>query len=126
MGDEGPFLCRNVDCVDPTQVRLGIRFGVLAAYYLPDQPAGFFPDDHTHVNTFRGYSAPTSARTCRPCPTGRIDWPDNDHIYDFIDVTDRLPLPYGGNGPEGLDLPALDSPGASSTPADDLSLIGDE
>ncbi len=53
MGDEGPFLCRNVDCVDPTVRRLGIRFGVLAAYYLPDQPAGFFPVDHTSVNTFR-------------------------------------------------------------------------
>ena len=53
MGDEGPFLCRNVDCVDPSVRRPGIRFGVLAAYYLPDQPAGFFPPDHTHVNTFR-------------------------------------------------------------------------
>ena len=69
MGDEGPFLCRNVDCVDPSVRRLGIRFGVLAAYYLPDQPAGFFPPDHTHVNTFRmlfdayfGTDLPVAAR----------------------------------------------------------------
>ena len=53
MGDEGPFLCRNVDCVDDSQRRLGIRFGALGAYFLPDQQPGFFPDDHTHVNTFR-------------------------------------------------------------------------
>jgi hypothetical protein len=126
MGDEGPFLCRNVDCVDPTQVRLGIRFGVLAAYYLPDQPAGFFPDDHTHVNTFRGILSAYFGAALPPLPDRSFDWPDNDHIYDFHDVTDRLPLPYGVNGPEGIDLPAMDGPGSSAAPADDLSLEGNE
>ena len=53
MGDEGPYLCPT-ECIDGSDRRLGIRFGTLAAYFLPDQPAGFFPDDHSHVNTFRG------------------------------------------------------------------------
>ena len=75
MGDEGPFLCRNVDCVDDSQRRLGIRFGALAAYYLPDQPAGFFPVDLTHVNTFRTLFSATSVRICRRCPTARMTGP---------------------------------------------------
>jgi hypothetical protein len=126
MGDEGPFLCRNVDCVDDSERRLGIRFGALAAYYLPDRPAGFFPDDHTHVNTFRGILSAYFGADLPPLPDRSYDWPDNDHIYDFIDVTDRLPLPGGANGPEGVDLPAMEGPGASAAPGTDLSLDGDE
>jgi len=26
-------------------------------------------------------------------PNRSWDWPDNDHLYDFRDVTDELPLP---------------------------------
>ena len=126
MGDEGPFLCRNVDCVDDSRRRLGIRFGALAAYYLPDQPAGFFPDDHTHVNTFRGILSAYFGADLPPLPDHSFDWPDNDHIYDFIDVTDRLPLPGGPNGPDGVDLPPMEGPDASAAPGADLSLDGDE
>ncbi len=126
MGDEGPFLCRNVDCVDDTERRLGIRFGALAAYYLPGQPAGFFPDDHTHVNTFRGILSAYFGADLPPLPDRSYDWPDNDHIYDFLDVTDRLPLPGAANGPDGIDLPPMEGPGASASPGPDLSLDGDE
>jgi hypothetical protein len=126
MGDEGPFLCRNVDCVDDTQRRLGIRFGALAAYYLPGQPVDFFPDDHTHVNTFRGILSAYFGADLPPLPDRSYDWPDNDHIYDFIDVTDRLPLPGGPNGPDGVDLPPMEHPDASARPGADLSLDGDE
>ncbi len=128
MGDEGPFLCRNVDCVDDTDRRLGIRFGALAAYYLPDQPAGFFPDDHTHVNTFRAILSAYFGADLPALPDHSFDWPDNDHIYDFRDITDRLPLPGSPAHPEGLDLPVMDdaSPAASPAPGVDLSLAGDE
>jgi hypothetical protein len=119
MGDEGPFLCRNVDCVDASQRRLGIRFGTLAAYYLPGQPPGFFPDDHTHVNTFRGILSAYFGADLPPVPDRSYDWPDNDHIYDFTDVTDRLPLPGGANGPDGVDLPPMDGPGSSPAPGAD-------
>jgi hypothetical protein len=126
MGDEGPFLCRNVDCVDDSQRRLGIRFGALGAYYLPGQSAGFFPDDHTHVNTFRGILSAYFGADLPSLPDRSYDWPDNDHIYDFIDVTDRLPLPGGANGAEGIDLPPMEGPDASAAPGADLSLDGDE
>ncbi len=126
MGDEGPFLCRNVDCVDDTERRLGIRFGALAAYYLPEQAAGFFPDDHSHVNTFRRILSAYFGADLPPLADRSYDWPDNDHIYDFIDVTDRLPLPGGGNGPEGVDLSPMEGPGSSAAPGTDLSLDGDE
>ena len=126
MGDEGPFLCRNVDCVDPTAG--APRYPVRGARrVLPAGPAGGLLPGRPHAREHlpRILSAYFGA-DLRPLPDRSFDWPDNDHIYDFTDVTDRLPLPYGVNGPEGLDLPALESPGASSTPADDLSLIGDE
>ena len=126
MGDEGPFLCRNVDCVDDSERRLGIRFGALGAYYLPGQPAGFLPDDHSHVNTFRRILAAYFGADLPPVPDRSYDWPDNEHIYDFIDVTERLPLPGGANGPEGIDLPPMDGPGASTAPGTDLSLDGDD
>jgi hypothetical protein len=126
MADEGPFLCRNVDCVDDSQRRLGIRFGTLAAYYLPDQPPGFFADDHSHVNTFRGILSAYFGADLPPLPDRSYDWPDNDHLYDFIDVTDRLPLPGGANGPDGVDLPPMEGPGASTAPGADLSRGGDE
>jgi hypothetical protein len=112
MGDEGPFLCRNVDCVDDSARRLGIRFGALGAYYLPEQPAGFFSDDHSHVNTFRGILSAYFGADLPPLPDRSYDWPDNDRIYDFVDVTDRLPLPGGPNGPEGVDLPPMVGPGS--------------
>jgi hypothetical protein len=126
MGDEGPFLCRNVDCVDDSQRRLGIRFGALGAYYLPGQPDGAFPSDHSHVNTFRGILSAYFGADLPPLPDRSYDWPDNDHIYDFIDVTDRLPLPGGANGSEGVDLAPMEGPGASTAPGADLSLDGDE
>ncbi len=117
MGDEGPFLCRNVDCVDPSVRRLGIRFGVLGAYYLPDQPAGFFPVDHTSVNTFRGILSAYFGADLPPLPDRSFDWPDNDHIYDFHDITDRLPLPGSPAHPDGIDMPPMDTVGAAASAA---------
>ena len=120
MGDEGPFLCRNVDCVDPTATRLGIRFGVLGAYYLPDQPAGFFPADHTSVNTFRGILSAYFGADLPPLPDRSYDWPDNAHIYDFSDITDRLPLPGSPAWPDGLAFPD-GTPGPEASGAPDRS-----
>ncbi len=121
MGDEGPFMCRNVDCVDPSVIRLGIRFGVLAAYYLPDQPAGFFPTDHTHVNTFRMLFDAYFGTDLPPLPDRSYDWPDNAHIYDFHDVTDRLPLPGSSAHPDGADMPPMDDALPTSGPTVELN-----
>jgi len=128
MGDEGPFLCRNVDCVDATNTRLGIRFGVLGAYFLPGQPAEFFPADHTSVNTFRGILSAYFGADLPALPDRSFDWPDNDHLYDFQDITDRLPLPGNPRWPDGLEYPdgtpgpdASAGPAASSGPGDEDS-----
>lgn len=121
MGDEGPFMCRNVDCVDPSVIRLGIRFGVLAAYYLPDQPAGFFPTDHTHVNTFRMLFDAYFGTDLPPLPDRSYDWPDNAHIYDFQDVTDRLPLPGSSAHPDGVGMPPMDDARPPTEPAMELN-----
>jgi hypothetical protein len=92
-GDEGPFLCHNVDCVDGTPNTLGIRFGVLGAYYLPGLPPNVFPPDHTSINDFRTIFREYFGADLPDLPDRSFNWPDNNHLYDFQDVTDILPLP---------------------------------
>ena len=93
-GDEGPFLCFNHDCVDGSPETYGIRFGTLRAYYLPDSDYVVPPDD-SGVNIFRTIFREYFGADLPPLPNRSYDWPDNDHLYDFRDVTDELPLPGG-------------------------------
>ena len=58
---------------------------------------------------------PTSGPTCRR-PDRSYDWPDNTHIYDFQDITDRLPLPGSSAHPDGVDMPPMDTLGAPGSP----------
>jgi hypothetical protein len=115
MGDEGPFLCRNTDCVEkPAKPEtLGIRLGLLMAAYLPGLPEGVFPPDHTAVNTFRTIFSEYFGADLPRLPDRSFNHPDNQHLYDYQDVTDILPLPGGADGPDGEDLPPLDGPGSS-------------
>ena len=91
-GDEGPFICGNTDCVDRTPESYGIRFGTLRAYYLPDLDVEL-PTDDTGVNIFRMLFREYFGADLPDLPNRSYDWPDNDHLYDFRDVTDELPLP---------------------------------
>jgi hypothetical protein len=125
VGDEGPYLCAK-DCVTDHPQRLGIRFGVLAAYYLPGMPAPYFPEDHTHVNTFRAIFSSYFGADLPPLPDRSFDWPDNEHVYDFSDVTDQLPLPGGANGPEGIEMPPVEGPESSAPPAGDIGESHDD
>jgi hypothetical protein len=93
QADEGPFLCRNVDCVDGSPETYGIRLGVLAAYYLPGLPARTMPPTHSLVNTFRTIFREYFGADLPRLPDRSYSWPDNEHLYDFQDVTDILPLP---------------------------------
>jgi len=90
--DEGPFICGNDDCVDGSPESYGIRFGTLRAYYLPDLDIEIPPDD-TGVNIFRTIFREYFGADLPALPNRSYSWPDNDHIYDFQDVTDELPLP---------------------------------
>lgn len=93
-GDEGPFLCGEVDCVDGSPESLGIRFGTLRAYYLPGIDHQVPPDD-TGVNIFRMLFREYFGADLPDLPNRSFNWPDNDHLYDFHDITDQLPLPGG-------------------------------
>jgi hypothetical protein len=90
--DEGPFLCGHVDCIDGSPETYGTRFGTLRAYYLPGLDYEV-PADDTGVNIFRMLFREYFGADLPDLPNRSYDWPDNDHLYDFRDVTDELPLP---------------------------------
>lgn len=93
-GDEGPFICYNTDCIDGSPEAYGIRFGTLRAYYLPELDYEV-PADDTGVNIFRMILREYFGADLPDLPNRSWSWPDNDHLYDFQDVTDQLPLPGG-------------------------------
>jgi hypothetical protein len=88
-GDEGPLMCQAVDCVRNTPEYLRIRLGNLVAMYLPGVDE-VLPDTFTSVNTFRLVFRDYFAADLEPLPDRSFTWPDNDHIYDFRDVTDQI------------------------------------
>lgn len=88
-GDEGPLMCQAVDCVMNTQEYLRIRLGNLVAMYLPGVDE-VLPDTFTSVNTFRVVFREYFGAKLEPLPDRSFTWPDNDHLYDFRDVTDQI------------------------------------
>ena len=92
-GDEGPLMCRAVDCVKNTPEYLRIRLGNLVAMYLPGVDA-VLPDTFTSVNTFRVVLREYFGADLEPLPDRSFTWPDNDHLYDFKDVTDLILDPH--------------------------------
>jgi hypothetical protein len=88
-GDEGPLMCRSVDCVQTTPEYLKIRLGNLIAMYLPGVDVEV-PDTFSSVNTFRLVLREYFGANLPPLPDRSYTWPDNDHIYDFRDVTDLV------------------------------------
>jgi hypothetical protein len=88
-GDEGPLMCQRIDCVKNTQEYFRIRLGNLVAMYLPGVD-DVLPDTFTSVNTFRVVLREYFGAELAPLPDRSFTWPDNDHLYDFRDVTDQL------------------------------------
>jgi hypothetical protein len=89
QGDEGPLMCQGVDCVRNTPEYLRIRLGNLVAMYLPGVDA-VLPDTFSSVNTFRVVFREYFGADLEPLPDRSFTWPDNDHLYDFRDVTDQI------------------------------------
>jgi hypothetical protein len=93
-GDEGPLMCREVDCPRVTPDYLRIRLGNLIAMYLPGVDVDV-SDTFTSVNTFRLVFREYFGADLELLPDRSFTWPDNDHIYDFRDVTDLILPPDG-------------------------------
>ena len=89
QADEGPLACRSVDCVQDDPVYFATRFGTLNAMYLPDVDA-VVPDDLSSVNTFRFVFRTEFGLDLDLLPDRSFTWPDNDHLYDFRDITAQL------------------------------------
>jgi hypothetical protein len=88
-GDEGPLMCQALDCVRNTPEYLRIRLGNLVAMYLPGVDERL-PDTFTSVNTFRVVLHEYFGADLESLPDRSFTWPDNDHLYDFRDVTDQI------------------------------------
>jgi hypothetical protein len=92
-GDEGPYLCYEVDCVDGSAEDYGIRLGVLRAYYLPGLDYTV-PADDSGVNIFRMILREYFGVALPDLPNRSYTWVDPDRdLYTLRDVTDVLPLP---------------------------------
>ena len=94
QADEGPLKCQNVDCVSTRPEYFGIRFGILNAMYLPGVDRRV-PDSFTSVNTFRVVLKEYFGADLDLLPNHSYTWPDNNHIYDFQEITDRIPTGGG-------------------------------
>ena len=67
---------------------LRIRLGNLVAMYLPGVDVDV-PDTFTSVNTFRLVFREYFGADLPPLPDHSFTWPDDDHVYDFRDVTEE-------------------------------------
>ncbi len=90
QADEGPLACRSVDCPGDDPRYYALRFGNLNAMFLPGVDA-VVPDDMSSVNTFRFLFGAAYGQDIELLPDRSFTWPDNDHIYDFRDITDQIP-----------------------------------
>ena len=97
-GDEGPLACRNTDCPSTSAEYLRIRLGNLVAMYLPGVDVDV-PDTFTSVNTFRLVFSKYFGADLPPLPDHSFTWPDDNHVYDFRDVTNLIGGPPEGSSP---------------------------
>lgn len=94
-GDEGPYRCYELDCVDGSAETYGVRLGVLRAYYLPGLDY-VVPADDSGVNIFRMILREYFGVDLPDLPNRSYSWPDmKKDLYTLRDVTDVLPLPGG-------------------------------
>jgi hypothetical protein len=90
-GDEGPYLCYELDCVDGSDEDYGIRLGVLRAYYLPGIDYVVPPDD-SGINVFRMILREYFGVDLPDLPNRSYTWADpKKDLYTLRDVTDVLP-----------------------------------
>ncbi len=107
QADEGPHARTDIDWTGREAEYLQVRFGILNAMYLPGADPAMVHPSITSVNTFRLVLSHYFGADLPLLPDRSFTWPDNDHTYDFRDVTDVIAtLP---------DVPPLE-PGPSTGP----------
>lgn len=98
QADEGPWPQRyrqnerRFDWTSATPAELREKFGILSAFYLPGvdpEEAGLYPSI-TPVNQFRVLFNAYFGLDLPAVPDRNYVFPDQEHLYEFIDVTDRL------------------------------------
>ena len=91
-GDEGPLACQSVDCVQTTPTTCASGWATCSRCTCRASTSSC-PETFSSVNTFRTVFRDYFGADLPPLPDRSFTWPDNDHIYDFEDITDEL------NGP---------------------------
>ncbi|HEX2142151.1 MAG TPA: hypothetical protein VHK28_07775, partial [Candidatus Limnocylindria bacterium] len=99
MADEGPFPQRYAedefafDWPEASEEELFQKFGILTAVLLPDstpEEAGLYPDI-TAVNVMRAMLNAEFGTDLELLPDRNWIFTDQRHLYDFVDVTERVP-----------------------------------
>lgn len=96
QSDEGPYPVlagRNVRgfrAALATDAELRQKMQILNAYYLPGVDKGYLHPSITPVNSFRLVSNLYFGTNYELLPNRNFTFVDHLHLYDFVDVTDRL------------------------------------
>jgi hypothetical protein len=128
QADEGPYTYRynhdkeGFDWTQATPEELESKFGILDALYLPGAPAAGAPLPYptmTPVNTFRLIFDEFYGQSYPLLPDRVYAAAGFSHVYDQIDVTDKLPsLEDGWVPPTGAPQPwEMTSAGSGEEPA---------
>lgn len=92
QSDEGPFPAREpgVEWQDQPDDVIRIKTGILSAYYFPDGSYDALDDQISPVNSYRILFNEIFDTDFERLPDRTYVFPDDEHLFDFHDVTDRV------------------------------------
>lgn len=92
QSDEGPFPAfeAGVPWQDQPERQLRIKTGILNAYYFPDRRYEELGDDITPVNSYRALFNAVFGTDFDLLPDHVFVFPDDNRLYEFHDVTERV------------------------------------
>ena len=103
QADEGPIpeRDRSVPWQDATAEELGIKFGILNAFYFPNGDYSRLRQDITPINAYRALFGTLFQTEFEELPDRMIAFPDDNEIYEFHDVTERVRCVAAASAPIG-------------------------
>lgn len=92
QSDEGPFPAfeAGVPWQDQPQRQLRVKTGILNAYYFPNRRYEELGEGITPVNSYRALFNAVFGSDFELLPDRVFVFPDDDRLYEFHDVTDRV------------------------------------